>query len=69
MNAKQFYPNQETSVIPVSEDIPIEESKLVKLWKQLKKAVSVSDETLESWERIESKRYHSRFEQNQWRNF
>lgn len=69
MNAKQFYPNQETSVAQVPQDIPIEESKLVKLWKHLRKAVAVSDETLESWERIESKRYHNRFEQNQWRNF
>ena len=47
----------------------IEKSVLVKLWARIKKAATVSDATLESWERIESKRHHARFEQNQWRNF
>lgn len=69
MNAKQIKTKTASQRDLNLSLIPLEKAERPSLWNRLRTSWSSPDMTLESWQRLETKRGPSSFISNQWRNF
>ncbi|GEM_PF-2224279 len=70
MNAKEKTNTTKDSAALDFSLISLEKATPISLWQRFKKYFSVPEElTVRDWERLESKPFRKRCEENQWRNF
>ncbi len=69
MNAKEKTNTTKDSMALDFSLISVEKATPFSLWQRLKKSFFVPELTVRDWERLESKPFRKRCEENQWRNF